>query len=246
MRIIALVLTLVACSPAGLKIADSGDTANWPTRYETGAPVGSPAGVVSGAVTGPTSDTGVSTNVCAFYVLLPDGSSVVMANEVIVAINGDSPDGWGFVPGNQEVLRFDVHVLHEDCPDITVLGFDVHADGEDLDSNFWMYDMGAAPINGYNLSTVGAAEVVYTKSWYNNPDRVSLEATLLTDGTTNDDVVPAGLTRTFSVYADSTGASQSNDDWVEFRVVENSLTLSDGVNAYVVAHPSVDGERLRF
>ncbi len=170
------------------------------------------------------------------------GTFVVRETKPTVTVSASSPSGTGFVPGDREVLRFNVAANSNE--DIVLEELIFQFSSTDNATTLWNYcDQGGAG-NGeiaeadfdlYNLSTTGtttAIEGVDTTDW----------TLLTTDGTectdsldltthahldlTTPQVIPAGTTYTYALYFDSTGASSANDDSIQFSIPADAYTTT--------------------
>ena len=252
-RFLTWILILSGCGAGGtLKVVgDTGDSGNpWGTRHgqttpPTGTSTGTSTGTWSASTTGTgTGYTGTAPDPCLRDVIDATGATVQMLNEFIVTENGSALSGsWN--PGPQEVLLFDFQVVDPYCPALTVLDYGTYASGTDHYTTNWMFDMALAGLTGYNMSTSGVSEIVFTDISVNNPDRYQMEAILMTDGTTSDDTVPGGSDHTFATWADTTGANSGNNE-VTFELVPNSITVSDGINVYTLQHPGIVGGTFNY
>jgi hypothetical protein len=161
---------------------------------------------------------------------------IVKETSPTVTLNGSSSSGTGFVPGDQEVLRFDVAANSNEDVILSELVFKL-ASTDNAPTSWNFCDGGAtgeitaADLDLYNLSTDGigtsldAADgewsLLTTDGSVCTPDTDVVEFAHLTLATA--ETVPAGSTYTFALYFDSTGASAANDDSVQFSLPLDSF-----------------------
>lgn len=156
-------------------------------------------------------------------------SFVVKKTKPTVTLSAASPSGVGFVPGDMEVLRFNVAAsTNEDVAldqvvftmsasdtasvasgwadaDTTVVGdFDIYnlngtSSALDVDGD-WKFLVAAG------TESTGAAAIKFVKLDLTTPV-----------------VVPAGSTYTFALHFDSTGASAATDDSIQFGIAGDAL-----------------------
>jgi hypothetical protein len=176
-------------------------------------------------------DSDPDVGLCSFPVELATGDVVNLPNEVQLTLSASSPSG-AKVPGVQEVLRFNLSVVHPECPDITFTGGRLRFNWTINGITVWE----PADVTMYNLSTDGLAASI----WGPEPLLVAYAYPEVAE------IIPAGATHTFSVYADLSQASAANDDSVSVNFESNSLVVEiDGVE-YWLLHDPVTGGTLIF
>jgi hypothetical protein len=171
---------------------------------------------------------------------------VVRETVPVFSLHASSPGGTGYVPEDQEVLRFNVAANA----------------GEDVVLDEFVFDMSSTDLgtSGWNDSDAHAATATefdfYQTSALSTPldvnaDWVSIGADGADDvlGTTDADiefvrltlttpeVVGAGTTVTYSLYYDSEGASAADDDTVRF-----SIPIDPIVAAYLDSALDLDAD----
>lgn len=143
---------------------------------------------------------------CEFEVPQADGTIIVMPNEVRMTPSWHSPSGHANIdPNGQEVLRFDLHVLHPECPAVKLehVGFDFNY--TDTAQTGWQpHDVELVDLSIGWYATVGGPVQL------GGDDSAPM---LLTNV-----VIPGGSTHTFQVFANFTGASTSADDSVRVDI----------------------------
>lgn len=175
------------------------------------------------------------------------GTFVVRVTRPTVTLSASSPSGTGFVPGDQEVLRFNVAANANKDVVLDELVFKLSS--TDNATALWnICDAGDDGLAGsdidtpdfdlYNLSTTGSGTALDTADtdW----SLLTTDATVCTDITDEvvfahltlptSQVIPAGTTYTYALYFDSSGASSSTDDSVQFSIVGDPI-----VSTYLAA-----------
>lgn len=153
-----------------------------------------------------------------------------------VTLNASTPSGSGFVPGDQEVLRFNIAASSNEDVILEQILFDVAtSDGAGSDWNFCDDDEDSggrspAAFDFYNLSEQGTSQALDVDGDWTFFTNDGTECTEDTDeidyallALTDVETVPAGSTYTYSLYFDSSGASSSDDDSVQFLVAGDPI-----------------------
>lgn len=178
------------------------------------------------------------------------GTFVVRETKPTVTASASTPSGTGFVPGDMEVLRFNVAAhANEDVVLYEMIFKMSSTDNGSTDWNFCDTDAsGTGEIDEpdfdlYNLSTTGTTSAIEADA---NWTFLTTDATVCTDSTdetayalvdlTTPQVVPAGTTYTYALYFDSTGASSANDDSVQFSIPADPI-----VSTYLDSTEDEDG-----
>ena len=169
---------------------------------------------------------------------------VVKETKPTISVNGSTPSGSGFVPGDQEVFRFDVGAHANEDVIIDEMVFAMASTDNTGTPTEWNQcdnaaaNMAAADFDMYNLSTDGLSDTVEVDA-----DVTMLAADGATCDTTADtnagedveywlidlttpETIPAGTTYTFAVYIDSTGASSANDDSIQMSIPADPFLAS--------------------
>lgn len=161
---------------------------------------------------------------------------VVKETRPTISVNGSSPSGTGFVPGDIEVFRFDVKANANEDVIIDEMLFAMASTDNTGSPTLWNQckndgtKMTAADFDMYNLSTDGLSTTVESSSDVTlfAADGDTCDTTADTNNgedvaywridLTSVETVPAGSTYTFAVYIDSTGASAANDDSISLSI----------------------------
>ncbi|MFA6131362.1 MAG: hypothetical protein WC730_03840 [Patescibacteria group bacterium] len=161
---------------------------------------------------------------------------IVRETKPTLSLSASSPSGTGFVPGDQEVFRFNIAANSNEDVVWSEMLFTISSTDNASVPTTWNYcDQGGAGVGEiaetdldlYNLSTTGTGTVIEgvdTTDW----TLLTSDGTECTDSTdkttaihlelTTAQTVPAGSTYTYALYFDSTGASSSADDSVQFGI----------------------------
>lgn len=167
---------------------------------------------------------------------------VVKETKPTISLSSSSPSGTK-VPGDQEVFRFNVAAASNEDVVISELIWKVSS--TDNATSTWNYCDTTPSMAGvfdepimdlYNLSTTGTGTAIDDDAewvFYDGDMSVCTENTDSVDyvgvtfsATTEYIVVPAGDTYSFALYFDSTGASSTNDDAIQFTLMGDPILSS--------------------
>ncbi|MFH1712200.1 MAG: hypothetical protein ABH846_03120, partial [Patescibacteria group bacterium] len=167
---------------------------------------------------------------------------VVKETRPTITRSSSSPSGSGYVPGDMEVFRFNVAVHSNEDFILEEMIFDMSSTDNASTATLWNYcddsttDIYATDFDLYNLTTTGTSTALDVDAdwmflaadgeWCNTgTDGEQVEYVVL-DLTTRR-TVSAGATNSFALYFDSTGASASADDSVQFSIPQDPIVWFD-------------------
>ncbi|MFA5946286.1 MAG: hypothetical protein WC802_05280 [Patescibacteria group bacterium] len=187
-------------------------------------------------------DFDTDVNDCQFMVdVIDNGVSgqAILGNEVHPSLSSSSPSGSA-IPGRSELLRFNVSVPSSSCSDISLQYFEVWVNVTDNANTDWFFDMGTTGYDLYNLTLDGTSRV----SRHDADQSTTFSYFISFQGA--DILIPAGSTSTFAVYADTTGASSSQDDSIRLDLGARSMFVSDGTKRVQLDNDVVTGGTLVY
>lgn len=151
-------------------------------------------------------------NACEFQVTDWNGDMVWMPNEIVMSPSGPSPIGLQTIdPNGQEVLRFNLRVVHPECPDVTwESGSIIHTWSDRAGTNW-----SPSNIQLFNLTVDGTTQTIWNGEL--EIGQMHMEAHV------TGDLLPAGSTTTFSVWNNLTGASAARDDFMFTEIHGDSM-----------------------
>ncbi|MCH8049300.1 hypothetical protein IH979_01145, partial [Patescibacteria group bacterium] len=173
-----------------------------------------------------------------------DGMDVFPVRETrpTISLSASSPSGSGFVPGDQEVFRFNIAVHSNEDFVLEEVLFKLSS--TDNSASSWnLCDQGGvgageiaeSDFDLYNLSTTGTTTALDEDADWTLLTSDATECTDSTDltshallelGTGDEETIPAGATHTLALYFDSTGASSADDDSVQFEIPTDPILSS--------------------
>lgn len=170
-----------------------------------------------------------------------------------ITISSSTPMGSGFVPGDQEVLRFNVYANSNE--DVVIKEMVFSMSSSDNASSDWNYCDDAGSGTGeitetdfdlYNLA-VGTGTALDVATDWVLYDSTGAGCTDTTEETryvglslTTPLTIAAGATYTYALYFDSYGASSSNDDSIQFLLAGDPI-VTDFLASSALAEDNVTG-----
>ncbi len=210
-------------------------------------------GVGSGFQLTDTDNDGSGTN---FSDVVSGNAFVVRETAPTITLNSSSPSGTGFVPGDQEVIRFNVSASSNESVVWEEMVFDVAATDNTGTPTQWDHCDDGDTTNGfiaesqfdlYNLSDAGLTTALDTADgdWtLYSTEGGTLDICDETADTNAGEVVthakitlptaetvPAGETYIYSLYYDSQYASAANDDSVQFGIASDPIVAVTSAEA---------------
>ncbi|MFA6522258.1 MAG: hypothetical protein WCT24_01535 [Patescibacteria group bacterium] len=153
---------------------------------------------------------------------------IVKETKPTISVSSSTPSGTGFVPGNQEAFRFNVAANSNEDVIIDQMVFKMNSTDNapgswnECDaitaSDFTLYDL----TDSNKVLDVDADWSCHIATGVDNAFVTNADIGYISIGLGGDIttpiIVPAGTTHTFALYFDSTGASSSADDSVQFSI----------------------------
>lgn len=166
---------------------------------------------------------------------------VVRETKPTITLNSSTPSG-AKVPGDQEVLRFNVSASSGEDVVLKNMIFKMNStDNVNTGTNDWNQcdtdnPSGVTVVSDfdiYNLSKEGTATALDASSDFSLLTATGAACTstgadigYVKLSLTTQEVIPAGSTYTYALYFDSTGASAVNDDSVQFEIAGDPIASS--------------------
>lgn len=157
------------------------------------------------------------------------------------SLHASSPSGSGFVPGDQEVLRFNVAASANEDVVLDELIFDLSSTDNIAVSIGWNEadTLTNADLDIYETADLGTAlDVDGDWAFLNAAGTVTVAAEdveFFTLNLTTPEIVAKGTTNTYSLYFDSTGANAASDDSIQVSIPTDPV-----VGTYLEAVPPAD------
>lgn len=189
---------------------------------------------------------------------------VVKETQPTITLSSSSPGGSGFVPGDQEVLRFNVAASGNEDVILKEMIFDFSATDNDAEGTTdnqpdWnecdsdvtdgTFGMWAGGLDFYNLSEDGTSSALdvdadWTFLLSSGADCSATQADVefIQLELTTVETIPAGETYTYSLYLDSTNASASDDDSLQVGIASDPIiAVSSAIATTTLAEGTTSG-----
>ncbi len=160
---------------------------------------------------------------------------VVKETRPTLSLSSSSPSGSGFIPGDQEVLRFNIAAHGNEDVILDQMVFSISATDNASTPTGWNEcdTLTTSDFDLYNMSTTGtstALDIDGDWTFFDSTGAVSTSAVDMAffslgmgGDLTTPITIPAGETQTFALYLDSTGASAASDDSLQVGIASDPI-----------------------